>query len=284
MYIEGPAAAVVQASYYDDLDAALTTDPVERKWFFFKEEGFDNERYLANRKDILENFRVKRNSYPARGEQIVRIAEANVDGKIMDVRNMIIDQISRAEKTIYMEQLFFYDKYINDALMKRKLQNPNLNIKVIVDHNGNFGMNGLPNTIFLKELIKYGIEIRARRTIGITTVLRNGEKRSYHQENHRKITTIDGKYMMVGSSNYNPDTLQGSFREFGAEVYDLREIQKFESYFLTDWFDKQKTAVVDMESLQLNVLGKQLSVEASALLNDIAAQLLRSKDQLENRH
>lgn len=284
LYVKGPAAAMVQAAYYDDVDAALTLDPQERKWFYFKEQGFANEAYLPYRKEILEWFKLKRTSYPAIGSQIVRLAEANVDGKIKDTRNMLIDMIAKAESHIYMEHLFIYDKYIADALMKRKSQKPSLKIQILADHNGNFKMGGLPNTIFLEQLLKHGIEVRARKTLGIEAHFPNGSKQEYHQENHRKITSADGKVMLVGSSNLNPDTLQGSFREFGAQIFDTNVIGGFEKEFAQDWKDRDKVGpFFEGTQLKLSLGSKQLSPELSSLINDLAAAILRAKDDIEKR-
>ncbi|KYG68662.1 hypothetical protein AZI87_05350 [Bdellovibrio bacteriovorus] len=284
LYVKGPAAAMVQAAYYDDVEAALTLDPKERKWFFFKEQGFSNEAYLPQREKILSWFKLKRTAFPAVGNQYVRLAEANVDGKIKDTRNMLIDMIANAQSHIYMEHLFIYDKYINDALMKRKAQVPSLKIRIVADHNGNFKMGGLPNTLFLGQLMDHGIEVRARRTLGIEAHFPNGTKQEYHQENHRKITSVDGKVLLVGSSNLNPDTLQGSFREFGAQIYDTAEIRKFESEFEEDWSDDKKIGpFFEGEALQLTMMGKKLSPELSRLLNDVGAKLIRAKDDIEKR-
>ncbi|WP_413561560.1 phospholipase D-like domain-containing protein [Bdellovibrio sp. HCB209] len=283
LYVKGPAAALVQAAYYDDIDAALTTDPQERKWFYYKEQGFSNEAYLAKREQILSWFKLKRTSYPAVGPQVVRLAEANVDGKIKDVRNMLVDMISKAEKNIYMEQLFIYDPYINDALMKRKAQVPSLKIRILADHNGNFDMGGLPNTLFLEQLLNHGVEVKARKTLGSEARFPNGKTQTYHQENHRKITSIDGKTMMVGSSNLNPDTLQGSFREFGAQIFDTQVIAGFEKEFMSAWNDKAQTGPFFEGQLKLKVLGQELSVEQSRLLNDLGAAIFRAKDDIEQR-
>jgi phosphatidylserine/phosphatidylglycerophosphate/cardiolipin synthase-like enzyme len=284
IYVKGPAAAVVQAVYYDDVDAALTTDANEKKWFFFKEDGFANEAYLPIRKQILDWFRVKRASYPAAGDQVVRLAEANVDGKIKDVRNILVDMISKAESHIFMEQLFIYDSYINDALMKRKAQVPGLKIRILADHNGNFNLGGLPNTLFLEQMTKHGIEVKARRTLGIEAKFPNGTTQGYHQENHRKITSIDGKVILGGSSNLNPDTLQGSFREFGAQIFDTKVIANFEKEFQEAWTDDGQTGpFFEGERLQLKVMGKVLSPEESSLLNNLGSTIFRGKDDLEKR-
>ncbi|KHD88641.1 MAG: hypothetical protein OM95_07495 [Bdellovibrio sp. ArHS] len=284
LYVKGPAAAMVQAAYYDDVDAALTLDPKERKWFFYKEQGLANEAYLPQRDQILAWFKLKRTEYPAQGTQVVRLAEANVDGRIKDARNILVDMISKAESHIYMEQLFIYDKYINDALMKRKAQVPSLKVRILADHNGNFKMGGLPNTLFLGQLLDHGVEVRARRTLGIEAHFPDGTKQEYHQENHRKITSVDGKVLLAGSSNLNPDTLQGSFREFGAQIFDKAEIRKFESEFEQDWNDDAKIGpFFEGDALQLTLKGQKLSPELSRLINDVGAKVIRAKDDIEKR-
>jgi phosphatidylserine/phosphatidylglycerophosphate/cardiolipin synthase-like enzyme len=283
LFVEGPAAALVQASYYRDVQAALTEDELELKWFFYKDEGFDNKAYLERKEEILSWMKIKKKSYPHLGKTSVRLAEADVDGTVKNVRNILVDMISKAERNIYMEQLFIYDKYIVDALIKRKLQIPTLDIKILADHNGNFGMNGLPNTLFLKEMIDNKIEIRARRLLGVTAKFPNGTEQKYHQENHRKITSIDGKVILGGSSNLNPDTLQGSFREFGAQVFSTDEAVSFEADFLKDWADHKKTHAMDIENFRAKIGGKELSKEISALINSIGSALFRAKDRLERR-
>ncbi|PIP94683.1 MAG: hypothetical protein COW00_09225 [Bdellovibrio sp. CG12_big_fil_rev_8_21_14_0_65_39_13] len=284
IWVEGPAAALVQHSYYDDIEAALTENTAESKLFYLKDQGFDNSQYLRKKEQILNDFKVKRTQFEAVGSDTLRIAEANVDGRIKNVRNILIDMISHAEDHIFMEQLFLYDKYVIDALIKRKIEKPSLEIKIIIDHNGNFGMNGLPNTLFIRELKSHHIEVRTRQTLGTQVVLKDGSTRTYHQENHRKITSVDGKVLLGGSSNINPDTLQGSFREFGAQIFSHSEISQYEKQFIIDWSDPQKVAEVDIENFQAYIGGKSFSKRISDLLNKIGSQLIRSKDQLEKRY
>ncbi|OFZ21530.1 MAG: hypothetical protein A2202_08885 [Bdellovibrionales bacterium RIFOXYA1_FULL_36_14] len=289
IYVKGPAAALVQASYYDDLDAALTTDKKEQRWFYYKDRdngSYDNQKYIKLRDQILNSFKVTRtNPYPMQKDnEPLRIAEANVNGNIKDVRNILIDMIKKAKKNIYMEQLFIYDPYINDALMKKKLEIPSLDIKILADHNGNFGLNGLPNTIFIKEMQSYGIDIRARKTFGIKHRFNENFEKEYHQENHRKITSVDGEVLLGGSSNLNPDTLQGSFREFGAQIFDKQQIELFEQKFLSDWDTSDATADFDIENFQVTMGGAFLDLELSALINDLGAAIFRNKDRLEKRY
>lgn len=284
IYVKGPAAAMVQAAYYDDVDAALTLDANERKWFYYKNKGYSNEKYLKQREQILSWFKLKRTSFPAVGDQVVRLAEANVDGKIKDARNILVDMIMNAQSHIYMEQLFIYDKYINDALMKRKAQKPDLKVWILADHNGNFKLGGLPNTLFMEQLLKHGVEVKARKTLGIEARFPNGRKQEYHQENHRKITSVDGKVLLGGSSNLNPDTLQGSFREFGAQIFDTNVIAVFEKEFEQDWKDSAKTEGFFADSSgKVKLMGMELSPEVVRALNNFASSLVRAKDDLEKR-
>ncbi len=285
IYVEGPAAAVVQASYYDDVEAALTSDPAELEWFYYKNQGFDNKHYLGKKDEILSWMRIERNSYPSLNDEIsgiVKIAEADVDGKIKDVRNTLVDMIKKAKSHIYMEHLFFYDRYIVDSLLKKKKSNPDVDIKIIIDKNENFGMNGFPNTIFLKSLMDAGVEIRERDTVGRPIRFPNGTEREYNQEDHRKVSDVDGIMLLGGSSNINPDTLQGSFREFGAQIFDQKEIAKFEKDFLADW-DSNKTLDCNIDAFKFKLGEKELPLALSAAINDFAATLIRSKDHLEGK-
>lgn len=283
IYVTGPAAAIVQASYYRDVEAALTEDPKEMARFYYKELNLDNKEYLPRKKEILQSIKVTKQHYKTENPNTIRIAEADVDGTIKDVRNMLIDMIIKAKKNIYMEQLFLYDPYIVDALVKKKTQFPEIDIKLVIDHNGNFGMNGLPNTIFMKQLADNNVEVRARKTYGIKAEFPDGTHKEYHQENHRKITSVDGKVVLGGSSNINPDTLQGSFREFGAQVYDVSEVKSFDQRFLADWNDHEKMEKLDIENFEAKVLGKDFDKKTSALINSFVSMFFRAKDRLEKR-
>ncbi len=284
LYIEGPAAALVQNSYYRDLEAALTTDQEELKWFYYQKEGLDNKKYLAKRDQILKSFKITIDEVPFKGKDSIRLAEADVDASIKNTRNIVIDMIKNSKKNIFMEQLFLYDKYIVDALIKKRIENKNIDIRIIVDNNYNFKLSGFPNTIFIKELNKYGIKVRTRNTLGSLATFKNGEEQMFHQENHRKIIVCDSERLLIGSSNLNPDTLQGSFRELGAEVFSTQIARDYELKFLATWADHETTLEMDIENFQIEVKGKKFSKDFSTLVNDIAAFLIRSKDRIEKKN
>ncbi|MBK22468.1 MAG: hypothetical protein CME70_00570 [Halobacteriovorax sp.] len=284
LWVKGPAAALIQDSYIEDIEAALTEDKKELSWFFYKELGFDNKTYLPIKEEILENFKIKREEYPVMGDSTLRIAEASVDGKIRNVRNALIELIQEAKTHIYMEQLFLYDPYIVDALILKKKIDSDIKIKILMDNNENFGFNGFPNTMFVKKMKEAGVEIRSRKLHGAIAKFINGTTQTYHQENHRKISSFDGKILMVGSSNLNPDTLQGSFRELGAVVYSPKEARKFEIDFKKDWDDKTQVEYMNIEDYQMKIGENLIDTIWSGIINDLAGTLMRSKDSIERRY
>ncbi len=284
IYIEGPAASLIQHSYIRDIEAALTQDPNEVKWFYYQDKALDNKKYWDQTEEILNYFRITKEEIPFRGKDRVRLAEADIDGSIKNVRNLIVDLIKSSQKNIYMEQLFLYDKYVVDALIKKKIQNRNIDIKIIVDNNENFNLGGLPNSIFIKELKKYGIEVRTRKTIAVTAKFQDGSEKVFHQENHRKVISSDAKRVIFGSSNINPDTLQGSFRELGAEIFSPTLARSYDIKFQSTWSDPNKCMELDIENFRLKVADKDYSKSFSALINDIAAFLIRSKDKIEKKN
>ncbi len=281
VYIHGPAAALIQHSYYKDLLAALTTDPEEIKKF--PSADFNNQRYKDHKEQILKSFRVTRTSVSFQGSDSIRLTEADVNGTVRNTRNMVIDMIQKAKSHIFMEQQFLYDPYIVDALVKRKIQMSQLDIRIIVDHNESFKMGGIPNTVFMKEMKSYGIKFRSRKTHTLFAKFPNGTEKTFHQENHRKIVSIDGKILMTGSSNLNPDSLQGTFREFGVQIFNQDQIKHFEADFLSTWEDPDKIMELDIENYQAIMAGHKMSKGFSGLINGIASMLLRAKDDLEGR-
>jgi phosphatidylserine/phosphatidylglycerophosphate/cardiolipin synthase-like enzyme len=281
VYIHGPAAALIQHSYYKDIEAALTKDPMELQKF--PTELIDNSTYHSRKSEILKSFKVTKKKVPYKGSDSVRLTEADVNGTIRNTRNLIIDMIQKAESHIYMEQHFLYDPYIVDALIKRRIQKTQLDIRVLVDHNERFKMGGIPNTVFMRELKSYGIKMRSRMTHSLLAKFPNGSEKVFHQENHRKIISIDGKQLMTGSSNLNPDSLQGTSREFGVQIFNKDQIKKFEAEFLATWEDPDKVMELDVENYQAIMAGHKMSKSFSRLINGIASMLLRAKDDLEGR-
>jgi phosphatidylserine/phosphatidylglycerophosphate/cardiolipin synthase-like enzyme len=265
LWIKGPAAALIQDSYLQDLRAAFINSD--------KKDSIDSQ---TQRSETLEHFKINRDLYPAMGQTVVRITEANVDGKIKNVRNTIIDQIKKASKHIYMEQFFLYDSYIVDALILKKKLTPSLKIKILLNNNENLGFNGFPNTIFIQKMKDAGIEIRTRKS--------HAEKILFEEESHKKISSFDGKTLILGSTNLSPDSLEGNFRELGAVVYDSREAKRFEREFEMSWANKKDVQKMNIEDFRFKLGDSFLSKLWSTFINDFAGTILRSKDEIEKRY
>jgi phosphatidylserine/phosphatidylglycerophosphate/cardiolipin synthase-like enzyme len=189
--------------------------------------------------------------------------------------------IVNAKESIYMEQLFLYDRFIVDALIKAKIKKPKLDVLILLDNNDSYGMNGLPNTLFIQELKKYGIQLRTRKTFKIKSNSPAARWGFLYQENHRKMTSVDGKILLGGSSNLNPDSLQGSFREFGAQIYSPRLTSTFNRKFLKAWKNPKVTQILDIKNFKAKIGGRTISSATSNLINKMGALLLRSKKSLE---
>lgn len=282
LYVEGPMAALIQHSYYRDIEAALTINPEEEKFFYYQKQGLDNRKYRKRREQILQSFRITKEEIPYRGRVRVRLAEADVDGSIKNARNLIIDLISNSKKKIYMEQRFLYDKYVVDALIKKKIENEKIDIRIILDSNQNLKLGGFPNAIFIKEMKRYGIQIRIRKTLNSITTFPDGSQQVYNQENHRNVISSDSKHIIFSSSNITPASLQGSFRELGAEVFSSKLARNYEVKFQEIWSDPNKTLQMDIENFQFGNDHYKYSKSFSALIDDIAAFLIRSKVILDN--
>ena len=113
---------------------------------------------------------------------------------------------------------------------------------------------------------------------------KDGSTTKYNQENHRKISSFDGKILIVGSSNLNPDTLQGSFRELGAVVYNKDETKKFDLEFEKSWSDRSETQKMNIEEFRFKLGDTFLNKLWSTFINDFAGTILRSKDDIERRY
>jgi hypothetical protein len=279
-HIIGPAAALTQASYLYDIEAALTTDIEEMNSFIYKNKGFDNKRYLPSKDSIIKAFKIKRAQYPYIGSDRIRLAESDVDGKIKNTRNILIDMILNAKKNIYMDQRFLYDSNIVDSLIKKKISVPALDIKIMLDNNRSNQLGGFPNTFFMSDLLKHGIKLRTRETFSLKQKLPNGKSKTFYQQSHRNMTLIDGIIALTGSSTLTPFSQEGHSREMNVQVYSDQQIKRYESQFLKEWNNDKKTLVLDIENFQAIISGKSLSKPYSSLINNMAAMIIRNKKHI----
>jgi phosphatidylserine/phosphatidylglycerophosphate/cardiolipin synthase-like enzyme len=259
IWVKGPGAALIQTSLHKDLHSILVDHP-------------DKNR-------ILEQLRVKREQFPYAGIQSIRIAETSKNGKVRNIRDFMVEMIMNAKKSIYMEQRYLIDPYVSDTLVKKKLENPKLDIRILLDHNEDLGMNGLPNSIFMQELKLYGINLRARKTHNkkFNTSL---SKINAFQVNNRKVISIDGNVLFVGSADINYNDLDGNSRELSIQTFAKQEIKKFDKDFLISWRDTEKTINLDIENFTAKIEDNSFTKEVSSLINSISKAFIKVKNEI----
>ncbi len=177
-------------------------------------------------------------------------------------RDLIISSLLKAKKSVTIDTEFLYDPLIVDTLIKVKIRRPKLEIKAMVDMSQSFEMNGLPNSMFVEELKKHGIDMRTRK---------NGSPLE-------SVITIDQQYVLW--ANLTPDSMDGFHREvlYKVESQALAKVKYDE--FQAIWKDPALAYDLDIENFKVTVEGKKLRSPSSQVVNDMAAKLLRNKAQI----
>lgn len=116
-----------------------------------------------------------------------------------------LEMIERAKKSIDVEYFIFSKsdatRIFVEALLRKKVQNPNIRIRVLIDF---FALSKSLDGYYTNALIRKGIEFKHYNS----TILLNLGKVTHR--NHRKILLIDNKEAIVGGRN------------MGDEYYDLK--------------------------------------------------------------
>jgi hypothetical protein len=97
---------------------------------------------LANEQIPVDNrlSRILNQKYDLQKEHKVRLARLLPKQKIIEIRPILVYMISRAQKEILIDQFFIFDAHIVQSLIKRKIQKPQLDIRILMDHNIDFSM------------------------------------------------------------------------------------------------------------------------------------------------
>jgi len=261
IYIEGPSATLVQHSYYRDIELALIQN---------------------NSNDILNFFKITKDEIPYRGLSKIRLIESHNNAQQDRTRDSIVSLIKNSTQNIFIDQAFLYDRYIVDTLIKKKIENKNIDIRVIVDNNSHLNMSGFPNTIFIDELTKYGIEVRSRITHSTNHYFVNGAAEAFYQKNHRNLISSDGKRIIMNPMSMSPKELKGQKRGLGIEILNSKITRQYEIQYLATWSSPEKVQNMDIEHFRLKIEERSFERDFSHLINDIAAFLIRSDIEIEN--
>jgi cardiolipin synthase A/B len=143
--------------------------------------------------------------------------------------NLMLNDIVRAKKFIYLETYKFANDYIGikfrDALTRKA--NNGVKVKVLIDSWG----RGAVNESFFEEMIRYGGEVKFFEKIKINSdIFTRG-----HRRDHRKMVVIDDDIFFMGSMNitgYNLNWRELILRGNGDMAIMFRKVflQNFEAF------------------------------------------------------
>lgn len=128
--------------------------------------------------------------------------------------NQIIDLISNAKESIYIQTYVFNSDDVLEALISAK--NRGVKIEVIIEPR----ISGNDNSKMYSKLASSGINVRYAST--------------KFQLTHAKFIIIDGKIVVVGSHNLTYSALNKN-REASVAIYSDSIASSFMSIFTQDW-------------------------------------------------
>jgi len=198
-------------------------------------------------------------NYSENGADILRFEEYISLPANYHSNKYLISMIINAKKTIYIEKEYLYDPSLIKSLLKKKVKDPAIDIKIIISKNVNNSHNGFPNTTFLKELKKYGIIVKS----------------IMHDELRSSNSSIDGR-ILLQEFKVTPYTFRKSqFPDFILQSFNIHQTKNFDIAFIKRWNNNSITQLMDIDNFKMKIDGKSKSIKESSLLNNIGRQLLQ---------
>lgn len=233
------------------------------------------KQLLPYHADVSSYFPSKTH-YPDQGLESVNLTVDSARLGARDDRALAVKFLLEAKEQVLLDQHMLYDRAIVDTLIKLKIKNPELKVLVMLDTNLEMGMNGLPNSIFLAEMKRYGIELKARRAL-LWEENESDNLTERHGINHRNIIIRDGRHVFMGTGPFTGNFERRSPISFGVQVSSAMSAELADN-FLRDWDNADATYELDIENFQARFEDIELSKQVSSFLNDVFALLLRAFD------
>lgn len=237
LLIKGAAAQLSLKSLYPDLQ-------------FKSQQAFEIEKSTEVRPGLI-----------IADSGTLRLALQNTTLDKNEIRPTLIDMISHANKSIAIQSHFFFDSTIVDTLLKRKIQVPDLQVKILIDHNLQYGLGGFPNTLFLLELQKYGIEIRAPKEV----------------MPKRAVVIVDGLSSLVIPQDIGALSLPQDSGLHAIQIFSPDEVQASEADFDRQWDTFGDLYELNIKDFKLKNQDSVWGKATSRLLNAIGSLILRSR-------
>ena len=238
--IEAKAHAITQMEHRETFMNALR----ETKLIHYKLKG-KQDFYQIGHLGIIPAFQISEVSKEVQPTDRIRLNEDSSQA-------FFVDFIKKAQKNIFIEQSTFSNHHIVDALIKKRIQNKNIDIRVIIYSDS----LELPNTIFLKEMKKYGIKIRIHKG-----------------EDYQNLMLRDSDRVIFGSAEKSQSSM-------AYELFNSKKTRELEIAFESSWSDHKSVHEADIANSEMEINGVHYSKEFTALINDIAAFLSRSQSNL----
>lgn len=233
------------------------------------------KQLIPSHADVSSYFPSKTH-YPDQGQESVNLTVDSARLGARDDRALAVKFLLEAKEQVLLDQHMLYDRAIVDTLIKLKIKNPELKVLVMLDTNLEMGMNGLPNSIFLAEMKRYGIELKARRAL-LWEESESENVAERHGINHRNIIIRDGRHVFMGTGPFAGSFERRSPISFGVQVSSAMSAELADN-FLRDWDNADATYELDIENFQARFDDMELSRQVSGFLNDVFALLLRAFD------
>lgn len=158
---------------------------------------------------------------------------------VQEVRHMLLDLIDQAERVIYIENQFTSRQEIAEALNRRMKVCPDLHVIIVSSYEpkGRFECEAFwASRIEFKKVLCNGID--EERVIMTYSSITDEQGRTAYKRIHSKVTAIDDKYLVIGSSNLSNRSMTLDTEidtvYFGNNEHNQRQIEKVRDDLLAE--------------------------------------------------
>lgn len=169
----------------------------------------------------------------------------------------LLNDIDQAEKHIHIFYYAIGNDRIGNSMKEKIIDRVKHGVKVRLIYDG-LGCNKT-NTVYFKQMVEAGVEVRTFLPLSFPRVLK-----SINYRNHKKIVIIDGKMAYTGGINVKDEYIDGlkwgkwndiHFKVEGPGVLGLQSV------FLADWFYVSGEYLSSPEYYPVNGLMGEASVQ-----------------------
>lgn len=155
----------------------------------------------------------------APGNSLARVVVDGPDERFDTLRQILVGALSVAEKRVaIMTPYFLPDVTLQDALQTAALRG--VSVDVLLPGRNNLKIVDWASRPQMEEMLRWGVRIWFSRG----------------DFDHSKIMTVDGRWALLGSANWDPRSLSLNF-ECNVECHDPRVSGELEEWFATRLFD-----------------------------------------------